>query len=784
MNVSRILFSVGILAVVLASPAAATIRTVTNLNDAGSGSLRDAITNSAAGDTIEFGVIGTITIGTPISVPHSLTILGPRNYPLIVAGTGNSSSGNYLIDVPAGVFLAVSDIAFENGDSNTFLAAIHNSATLSMTRCMIAGNAGAGVSNIGTLTLSQCTVAGNSTKTSDGAGIFNSGTLTALNSTISGNTAGYLVSGKNGGGIYNHGTATLSNCTIANNLAQATAFNGGGGVGGGVYSDVSLTMNSCTVTGNSATGNTQGIYSTGTFHPTNCIVAKNGTDITIAGGSLTSGGHNLIGNATGSSWSSSDLTGTSGAPLDPNFAPTGLAYNGGLTQTIALAPGSPAIDHGAGNGLSTDQRGRNRPYDDPATANGNTTDGSDIGAFEVGPAPAAVTNLNDNGAGSLRDSLPDHYFGDIINLGPALGGSMTVASALSLTKDIQIVASGSNLLTITGNDTTRVIDIASADVVLSGLAITHGSDSGIHLSGTSSKRGVLTLINCAVNNNSNSGLLAASFTDVRVYRCTFANNQALGSGGGISAAGTLSMTSSTLSNNNAGNGAGIFSSAQTELRSDTISSNTAGSNGGGIYHSNGLFSMTNSIVAGNTASSSSADILSAPSMTASYNLVGDGSGANGLSNGANHNQVGTTISPLDAKLDPGGLQNNGGLTQTIALLNNSPALEAGDPANLPPRDQRLFGRVGTSDVGAYEFGGGPFLLTGISKGPYLNNTEYAAVTFPGSPGESYLLQRKGLPTDPTWQDIAVKAVSAAGPTSATDFNTTLPHAFYRILIVP
>ena len=780
MDFPRARFWIGILLVLLASPALPAIRTVTNLSDSDSGSLRDTITSSVAGDTIEFAVTGTITIVSAISISHSLTVLGPRNFPLIIAGSNNGGvSYNFLLYIPSGVALTASDIAVENGGNNSFIAGISNAGTLTLTRVTISGNSGSGIVNNGTLTLSQATIVSNTRETGFGGGLVNNGTLTALNCNISRNSAGSLIAGRNGGGIYNHGTATLNNCTIAGNVAVQTAFGGGGGLGGGIYNDVTLNMTSCTVTGNSINS---GVYSIGTVHPTNCIVAQNGTDITIAGGTLTNGGHNLIGNATGSTWGSSDLTGTSAAPLDPKFDPAGLAYNGGLTQTVALAADSPAIDHGVSNGLTTDQRGRNRPYDDPGTSNGNTTDGSDMGAYEVGPVPAAVTNLNDSGAGSLRDSLPDHYFGDVVTLGSSLGNVMTLNSPLFLTKDIQIVAS--NLLSITGSDATWVIDISSADVVIAGLIITHGSDSGIHLAGTSSRRGVLTLINCTVTNNSNSGLLATSSTDVRVYRSTFANNQALGSGGGISAAGTLSITNSTVSDNNAGNGAGIFSSAQLEIRGDTISRNTAGSNGGGVYHSSGLFSMTDSIVAGNTAPSSSPDILSTPAITASYNLVGDGSGATGLSNGVNHNQVGTTASPLDPKLDPAGLQNNGGLTQTIALLSNSPALDAGDPANLPPRDQRPFGRVGTGDIGAFEFGGRPFLLTGINIGPNINNTEYGAVTFAGLPGEFYLLQRKGSPTDPTWQDITLKTVLTAGPTSVTDFNTTLPHAFYRVLVGP
>ena len=71
-------------------------------------------------------------------------------------------------------------------------------------------------------------------------------------------------------------------------------------------------------------------------------------------GNVTSLGHNLIGSVDSSIvWDPSDLTG-----VDPHLAP--LADNGGATQTMALLPGSPAINAGSNDlippGVTTDQR--------------------------------------------------------------------------------------------------------------------------------------------------------------------------------------------------------------------------------------------------------------------------------------------------------------------------------------------------------------------------------------------------------------------------------------------
>src|SRR5262249_2449977 len=91
-------------------------------------------------------------------------------------------------------------------------------------------------------------------------------------------------------------------------------------------------------------------------------------------GALTSLGHNLIGISNGGSgYAATDMVGTAQNPLDPKLGP--LQDNGGPTWTMALLPGSPAIDAGALTDMEWDQRG-------PGYArlvNGAT----DIGAYEV-----------------------------------------------------------------------------------------------------------------------------------------------------------------------------------------------------------------------------------------------------------------------------------------------------------------------------------------------------------------------------------------------------------------
>jgi hypothetical protein len=194
-----------------------------------------------------------------------------------------------------------------------------------------------------------------------------------------------------GGGVDNDGgSATLINCSISGNSA--------GSSGGGVYNDAgSTTLINCTVSGNSSAGVGGGVENvSGTVIVGNTILAENAASSSgpDAFGNFASQGNNLIGATDGSfGWASSDLTGTIVEPLDPLLAPMG--NDGGPTQTMALLPGSPAID--AGNnalvpaGITTDQRGF------PRIVNGIV----DIGAFESSGFTVSVTSGSGQSTGVL-----------------------------------------------------------------------------------------------------------------------------------------------------------------------------------------------------------------------------------------------------------------------------------------------------------------------------------------------------------------------------------------------
>ena len=209
----------------------------------------------------------------------------------------------------------------------------------------------------------------------DGGGAFVRGRATIYWSTISNNRATV------GGGIDlsgdGSGTAVIADSTISNNYAHA---------GGGIATFMPLSLENSTVAFNRIAEPT----STPFEYAFSAGIAVRAAAATLAS---TIVANNVIGDDPGEAADiGGDLPNTIGGMLnlvmssafampadtiadDPRLAP--LAGNGGPTQTHALLPGSPALDHGAADDLETDQRGPGFPRVQNGIA--------DIGAYEADP---------------------------------------------------------------------------------------------------------------------------------------------------------------------------------------------------------------------------------------------------------------------------------------------------------------------------------------------------------------------------------------------------------------
>ena len=304
------------------------------------------------------------------------------------AFNGNAAGGGFSIAAPSsgggilnGGTLTIADCSFKGNEARVNVGAgvlgpgsgggIANSGILTIAGSAFSGNSasngeGGGIANSGTLTVTESTLRDNSGGRL-GGGISNSGTLRVAASTLSGNRAaggtekdGTTFPGS-GGGLSNSGTLTVTNATISGNSAP-------GGEGGGIEnSGGELTVAFATVSGNSASGG-GGIHFIGdTLTVTDSLLSGNsGGSLAVGGGAASSLSHNLFSDAPGLELDSTNMIDT-----DPLLGP--LADNGGPTMTLALLPGSPAIDAAIPlEGITTDQRGVPRPQGAAP----------DIGAFE------------------------------------------------------------------------------------------------------------------------------------------------------------------------------------------------------------------------------------------------------------------------------------------------------------------------------------------------------------------------------------------------------------------
>jgi hypothetical protein len=356
----------------------ANIITVTNTNDSGPGSLRQALADANDGDTINFAVTGAIGLTSgELLVDKNVTISGPGSENLAV----DANATYRVIHIAPGKVVTISDLTITNGyaGSQPLLdgAGIYNDhATLSLGNCAINNNFaarnGGGVHNAGaaTMTLDGCVIDGNITG-NDGGGVCNDGTggaaiMGITNSTVSNNSAyhgagicndGRLKgatllqisnttlsnnsAGDDAGAILNiadtKGTATLNNCTISGNSAQT--------YGGGINNVAGLTISNSTFSGNSANFGGS-IASGGATVSIGDTVLKAGT----AGGNIFNDSGTVI--SLGYNVSSDDGGGYFNGPGDqintnPLLGP--LQDNGGSTLTHALLPGSPATDAGDPN---------------------------------------------------------------------------------------------------------------------------------------------------------------------------------------------------------------------------------------------------------------------------------------------------------------------------------------------------------------------------------------------------------------------------------------------------
>ncbi|HEX9005557.1 MAG TPA: putative Ig domain-containing protein, partial [Blastocatellia bacterium] len=428
--------------------------------------------------TINFSVTGTITLtnGQLLVTHPNLTVNGPGASQLTVSGNNASR----IFEINSAATASISELTITNGNGVGLTASgdgggIYSKGKLTLTGCVVTGNTttgvtiheGGGINNAGTqlLTLTNCTIS-NNTANFGGAGVISVGNLVMTGCTVANNTNTYTSDSGRGGGIETYATTTITNSTISNNHID----NGTGDNAGGIWNCCGpLTIINSTITGNSAAGNSGAPSAGGLLQDSCCggsvtvlnsIIAGNtGTSgaVADAGGTFISNGYNLIGDGTGSTGftGTGDQVGTTATPINAFLSV--LGNFGGLTQTHALLPGSPAINAGTSTSApTTDQRGISR------------FGATDIGAFESqgfvlalsGGSPQTAL-LNASFANPLAVTVTANSASEPVN-----GGQVTFtppgsgASAVLVTTPATI-ASGAASVTATANGTAGSYNVAA-----------------------------------------------------------------------------------------------------------------------------------------------------------------------------------------------------------------------------------------------------------------------------------------------------------------------------------
>lgn len=212
--------------------------------------------------------------------------------------------------------------------------------------------------------------------------------------------------------------------------------------------------------------------------------------------------------------------------------------------------------------------------------------------------------------------------------------------------------------------------------------------------------------------------------DVTITDTTITFNDAASAGGGIAfyaRDGALHVKRSTIDSNGVsspffaevGGGIALYDGIMTLLNT-TLSDNDGGTAGGGFWMDDGSATLTNVTFAENGAASGSGIHLAGGTLHVGNTLVENAcaqTGGTRVSDGGNLESAGNTCgfgAPSDqvnvAFAGIGPLAPYGGATYTHALIQGSPAIDAGRNALCPINDQRFYPRtVGACDVGAFEY---------------------------------------------------------------------------------
>lgn len=684
--------ALGLALAVEIEPAAAATIPVSSLGDSSGGSLRNAIqiaNITPARDQIVFDsdLSGTISLTSELPLlTEPVDIKGPGADQVTVHFPDTSSGVSYDNDLSSSR-LDLEGLTLDNSNGVT----VRSGTKVDLFEMAITDGGGALTVQGGDAGLFASTVSGNS---------FSAAPIRAIGGAIDVNAS-----------------------TVTQNDTSATASSGGVAASGG--GDVKV-LNS-TLAGNSAPGGsgadlfTSGSGSTAVV--ANSIVAN-------AAGGANPCGHNSGGTITSNDFNleDADSCGFSQLHDKPNTEPIlgSLDDWGGPTQTIFVSRLSPAVDAGqvapdsVFSSENKDQRGLSRFQDQVDIPNASPGDTSDIGAFEHQAMKVSI--IKNDGAGSLRQAIAsanDEPGYDIVTFTQGLTGQIELLSPLEALTAMDIRGPGADKITLSATfstNTSRIINQSTPFGLLSGVSKISG----------------LTIAN-AHGAADGQGVLIGPDAKVEMDDVRITDNTTTGKAGGIVVRGDLTLTDSTVDDNESsapgvGAAAGIYvDGGELTLDNSTVGDNSESSSGTGNLGvaTNSTVTVTNSTIAGGSSSGGAGNVGGVTSLVSAGNtIVADpvaGTNCTGVLTSAGHNLDSGTSCGLgaagdltNADADLATLQVGGGSTPTFRLGLQSDAIDAGKALASATTDQRGLSRPvnfdglaaeptsDNSDIGSYE----------------------------------------------------------------------------------
>jgi CSLREA domain-containing protein len=501
-------------------------------------------------------------------------------------------------------------------------------------------------------------------------------------------------------GIHSSQSPAIRSDVISN---SAVAENGESGISGDATN--------FTITGVSILGNARGgiRVSNGSLNLTQSTVQNNTTPTEGGGIVFTEGGVLTITDST----------------IRGNQAMAGGALAGGIAMdgdAAALTNTLITENHGWISGGIYIRRGNVRLTKCTLTKNL----GWDAGGVYVADSTEASLIVE---AGSQIGKVGEGNTAAILSEGGKFGGGIFTQSSVSISDSTIEGNNGAGIQSIftrsrgpvrlsrssVQNNTLAGISAANTNLSLTEGTVRQNSGGGISMD-----RGRLVISKSKVVDNQNSGGIVMQGGIMEITGSTVAGNRNSGTGGGIS--GTLltsaEISTSTISGNfSTANGGGLYLSASPgsiQLLNTTISGNRSNATGGGLATGGGEIRLINVTLARNTAKNAGG-IYNSAALSLNNTLVAENAGGNCLvavfintrghnldSDGScNLNSTGD-LSGISAGIDT--LFDNGGPTQTHALLPGSAAIDGGDDSTCPAADQRGLVRPSGPhcDIGAYE----------------------------------------------------------------------------------